>query len=94
MRSNESSSHWQSPKTPAKSLTRRGGFGRAGTCAITIIVVKHSSSAIVKRRIPLFHVAIVIVVVVIGLVIIKAVIKGDFITQFVLIVALSGEVLR
>ena len=90
--SRESSSHWQSPRMPAKSLTSRGGLGRGGTCAIAVRAVRHNSKTAVKCASVLFHVAIVIGVVV-GFVIIFKIVEGDLVTQLVFIVTLARKIL-
>ena len=77
---------------PAKSLTRRGGLGRGGTCAITMSEVQHSKKQAIRRHFTLFHVAIFVVVVIVFVVILK-VIEGDLVAQFVLVITLTGEVL-
>ena len=93
MRSSESSSHWQSPRMPAKSLTSRGGLGRSGTCAMAASAVTHSNSATVVSRRALFHIAIVFVMGIFCFIGIVKVVIGDLVAQFVLVVAFAGEVL-
>ena len=79
MRSSESSSHWQSPRIPAKSFTRRGGSGRGGTCATVVCAANSSNRATARYLNTLFQVALIVMVVVSIVVFLVTVIKSDLV---------------